>query len=110
MSKNTKPTKVSPARSATMRAVKSKDSKIEIAVRKRLFALGYRYRKNDKKLLGVPDVSMKKRQTVIFIDSCFWHGCKLHCRMPNSNKKYWVNKIERNIKRDSEVNKHYRKN
>lgn len=106
--KQKKSIKVSSSRSATMKAVKSQDSKIEIEIRKRLFSLGYRYRKNDKKLYGKPDISMKGRKTVIFIDSCFWHGCKKHCRMPNSNKPYWTKKIARNIERDKEVNKFYR--
>ena len=86
--KKEKSQKVSPKRSATMKAVKSQDSKIEKEIRKRLFGLGYRYRKNDKGLYGKPDISMKGRKVVIFIDSCFWHGCKKHCRMPNSNKQY----------------------
>jgi len=101
--------KVNKQRSATMRAVKAQDSKIEVLIRKKLFSLGYRFRKNDKKLFGKPDISMKRRKTVIFIDSCFWHGCKDHLRMPKSNKNYWVHKIKRNVLRDKEVTKFYRK-
>jgi len=52
---------------------------------------------------------LKKHKTVIFIDSCFWHGCKRHCRLPSARKKYWTAKIERNKERDKEVNRHYRK-
>ena len=97
-------------RSEIMRAVRSKDSKIEIAFRKALWKAGFRYRKNAKNYFGKPDIVLKKYKTVIFIDSCFWHGCKKHCRIPATNKKYWVAKIKRNRKRDKEVKQHYRKN
>lgn len=96
-------------RSEVMRAVKSKDTKIEIAFRKALWRKGFRYRKNPKGYFGNPDLVLKKYKTAIFIDSCFWHGCKKHCRMPNTNKKYWIEKIERNKKRDKEVNRYYKK-
>lgn len=92
-----------------MRAVKSKNTKIELFLRSKLYKEGLRYRKNNKDLFGKPDISNKKRKIVIFIDSCFWHGCRKHCRMPKSNIEYWTNKIARNIKRDKEVNKHYKK-
>jgi DNA mismatch endonuclease, patch repair protein len=96
-------------RSMIMQAVKSKDSKIEVAFRKALWNKGFRYSKNSSKYFGKPDLVLKKYKTVIFIDSCFWHGCKKHCRFPKTNKKYWLNKIERNKKRDEEVNKYYKK-
>lgn len=96
-------------RSYIMRAVRSKDTKIEISFRKALWNKGFRYCKNSAKYFGKPDLVLKKYKTVIFIDSCFWHGCKKHCRMPATNKKYWVNKIERNKFRDKEVNKYYKK-
>lgn len=60
-------------------------------------------------LFGKPDIVFKKYKTVIFVDSCFWHGCKKHCRLPATNKKYWNEKIERNKQRDKEVNRHYKK-
>ena len=96
-------------RSEIMSAVKSKDTKIEITFRKALWKKGIRYRKNSAKYFGKPDLVLKKYKAVIFIDSCFWHGCKKHCRIPATNKKYWVNKIDRNKKRDKEVNKFYKK-
>lgn len=96
-------------RSEIMSKVKSKNSKIEIEFRKKLWQAGFRYRKNSAKYFGKPDMVLKKYKTVIFIDSCFWHGCRKHFRMPSSNKKYWKEKIERNIKRDKEVNKYYKK-
>ncbi|MCY7858140.1 very short patch repair endonuclease [Bacillus haynesii] len=96
-------------RSATMRAVKSKGSKIELMVRKELWKRGLRFRVNTKTLFGKPDISIKKLKLVIFIDSCFWHGCPYHARMPKSNVDFWRNKIERNIERDKEVTNHYKK-
>lgn len=96
-------------RSAIMSKVRSKDSKIEIEFRKALWNKGFRYSKNSRKYFGKPDMVLMKHKTVIFIDSCFWHGCKKHCRPPSTNKKYWIEKIERNKKRDKEVSHHYRK-
>ena len=92
-----------------MGKIKSKDSKIEIDFRKQLWNAGFRYRKNAKNYFGKPDIVLKKYKTVIFIDSCFWHGCKRHCRMPSSNKKYWKQKIKSNKQRDKEVGKYYKK-
>ena len=95
-------------RSEIMSRIKSQDSKIEILFRKQLWRHGFRYRKNSGKLFGKPDIVLKKHETVIFIDSCFWHGCKKHCRIPTARKKYWVQKIERNKERDKQVGKIYR--
>ncbi len=96
-------------RSEIMSKIRSKDSKIEVAFRKALWKEGFRYRKNVKSYFGKPDLVLKKYKTVIFIDSCFWHGCKKHCKLPATNKKFWKEKIERNRQRDKEVNKHYKK-
>jgi len=96
-------------RSEIMSRIKSKDSKIETLFRKKLWQHGFRYRKNSGKYFGKPDIVLKKHKTVIFIDSCFWHGCKKHCRMPTSNEPYWNKKIKRNIERDKEVNNYYRR-
>jgi len=96
-------------RSEIMSYVKSKDSKIETLFRKELWKSGFRYRKNSGKYFGKPDIVLPKYKTTIFVDSCFWHGCKKHCRIPATNKKYWLNKIERNKERDKEVNKFYKK-
>lgn len=96
-------------RSEIMSKVKAKDSKIEIAFRKKLWAEGFRYSKNSAKYFGKPDVALPKYKTVIFIDSCFWHGCKKHGSIPATRKKFWVGKIDRNKARDKEVNKHYKK-
>lgn len=96
-------------RSEIMSKVRSKDSKIEVDFRKAIWKAGFRYRKNSTKYFGKPDLVLKKYKTVIFVDSCFWHGCKQHCRLPATNKKYWVDKIERNKERGKEVNHYYRK-
>jgi len=96
-------------RSEIMSKIKSKDSKIEQEFRKNLWRHGFRYSKNSKNYFGKPDIVLKKHKAVIFIDSCFWHGCKKHCRLPNTNKKYWKRKIERNKERDKEVNRFYKK-
>jgi len=96
-------------RSEIMSRVKSRNSKIETLFRKELWKSGLRYRKNSGKYFGKPDIVLKKHKTVIFVDSCFWHGCKKHCRMPATKKGYWKNKIERNKQRDKEVNKYYKK-
>lgn len=95
-------------RSEIMSTVKSKDTKIEIVFRKALWQKGVKYRKNSPKYFGKPDLVLKKYKIVIFIDSCFWHGCKKHCRIPSTRKNYWENKIKRNKERDKEVNKYYK--
>ena len=97
-------------RSEIMSAVRSKNTKIEINFRKELWRRGYRFRKHYNKLIGKPDIAMVKNKIAIFIDSCFWHGCPHHCRMPHSNRAYWNTKIKRNKRRDREVVKWYKKN
>ena len=96
-------------RSEIMSRIKSKDSKIEVLFRKELWKSGFRYSKNSGKYFGKPDVVLKKHKTVVFIDSCFWHGCKKHCRIPSTKRSYWVAKIRRNTERDNEVVQHYKK-
>jgi len=92
-----------------MSRIKSRDSKIETLFRKELWKRGFRYRKNSGKYFGKPDVVLKQHKVVIFIDSCFWHGCKKHCRIPTVRKSYWTQKIARNMQRDKEVSRHYKK-
>lgn len=91
-----------------MRAVKSQDSKMEVRFRTALWKCGFRYRKNAKNYYGKPDIALRRYKAVIFIDSCFWHGCEEHLRMPNSRQEYWLKKIDRNKKRDSAVNDYYK--
>ncbi len=96
-------------RSEIMSKVRNKDSKIEVTLRKALWKEGFRYRKNVTSRFGKPDIVLSKYKTVIFIDSCFWHGCKKHGSMPQTRKAFWAKKILRNKERDKEVNRHYRK-
>lgn len=93
-------------RKKNMQAIKATGTKIEISLAKSLFAKGYRYRKNDKTVFGKPDLTFKKLKIAIFIDGEFWHGKDWEVRKNTiqSNKEYWVSKIERNINRDKEVN------
>ena len=89
-------------RSRNMAAIKGKDTKPEMIVRKYLFSKGLRYRVNNRKLAGSPDIVMKKYKTVVFVDGCFWHGhenCK-YFRLPKSNVDFWRHKIAMNIARD----------
>ena len=89
-------------RSFNMSRIRSKNTKPEEMVRKFLFAAGFRYRKNDKRLPGCPDTVFKKYKTVIFVNGCFWHG-HTGCRYfiwPKSNAEYWRHKINGNIERD----------
>ncbi|AQU05224.1 very short patch repair endonuclease [Dehalococcoides mccartyi] len=99
--------KLSPAqRSKCMKAIKYKDSLIEVTLRKSLWNQGYRYRKNYSKLPGKPDIALTKYKIAIFCDSEFWHGYDWETRKTDikSNQLFWINKIERNIERDKEVN------
>lgn len=88
-------------RSYNMSRIRSKNNAPEEKVRKFLFSKGFRYRKNDKKLPGCPDIVLPKYKTVIFVNGCFWH--KHNCKRfvwPASNEEYWKKKILRNVERD----------
>jgi len=93
-----------------MQAIKSSHSSLEDLIVKSLWNKGFRFRRNVKDLTGCPDIAIKKYKIVIFIDSCFWHGCEMHFRMPKTNKLYWENKILKNIQRDKEVTEFYNLN
>ncbi|NLC30820.1 MAG: very short patch repair endonuclease, partial [Candidatus Moranbacteria bacterium] len=95
-------------RSEIMSKVRSKETKMEVEFRKKLWRAGFRYRKNASGQFGKPDVFLSRYKTVIFIDSCFWHGCKKHFKMPSTRIDFWERKIERNRQRDKEVNKYYK--
>lgn len=91
-------------RSWNMSRIKSKDTKIEVLVRRYLFAKGFRFRKNDKRYPGKPDVVLPKYRVVIFVNGCFWHmhlGCK-YGRLPKSNTDYWKPKLEKNSENDKQ--------
>ena len=89
-------------RSYNMSRIRAKDTKPEEKVRKHLFAQGFRYRKNDKRLPGKPDIVLPKYKTVVFVNGCFWpkhENCKKFV-WPKSNLEYWENKLNRNAERD----------
>lgn len=89
-------------RSYNMSQIKGKNTKPEETVRKYLFSHGFRYRKNDRRLPGTPDIVLPKYKTVIFVNGCFWHGhegCKYFV-YPQNNAEFWKNKIKTNIERD----------
>lgn len=96
-------------RSEIMSRVRNKDSKMEVEFRKKIWKAGFRYRKNVTKYFGKPDLAFKKYKTAIFIDSCFWHGCKMHGSTPQTRKKFWIAKLRRNVQRDKDVNHYYKK-
>lgn len=93
-------------RSKIMAAIRSKNTRPELIVRKFLFAKGFRYRINHPRLPGHPDIVLRKYRTCIFVNGCFWHGhdCS-EFRPPKSRTDYWINKINRNKERDKEEQK-----
>ena len=90
-----------------MSRIRSKDTKAEILLRKTLWHLGFRYRKNYRKLPGTPDIALTRQKIAIFIDGDFWHA-RGHEAKPGeqiaSRKKFWRKKLARNVERDKEVN------
>ena len=92
-------------RHRNMAAIHSTSSKPELILRHALWRKGFRYRLNDKRLPGKPDIVFPKYRTVIFVHGCFWHGhkgCKFYT-IPKTNTNFWVAKISRNQERDQEV-------
>jgi len=90
-------------RSATMRAVKAKDTGPEMQVRRFVHNLGFRYRLHRKDLPGKPDLVFPELKRAIFVHGCFWHGhsCSRGARIPKSNTDYWVEKVRKNTERDA---------
>jgi DNA mismatch endonuclease (patch repair protein) len=90
------------ARSRIMRAVKSRDTTPELAVRRLAHRMGYRFRLHRKDLPGKPDLVFPGRHRVIFVHGCFWHGhdCARGARVPKGNREYWLRKIKCNRERD----------
>lgn len=93
-------------RSKIMRAIKGKNTGIELALGKALWTSGLRYRKNDVTVFGKPDFCFKGPKVAVFCDSEFWHGKDWEAKRLKlkSNREFWNAKIERNIERDKEVN------
>ena len=112
-------------RHENMAAIHGKDTNPEMVVRRWLWSHGFRYRLNDKRLPGKPDVVLRKYRTCIFVNGCFWHGHNVAkprmsdvrgkmedvlessecCKIPKTNREFWVKKIQRNQERDHEVMK-----
>ena len=104
--------RISPEqRHKNMKAIRNKDSEIEILLRKELWKRGLRYRKNVKNVFGHPDIVFIGKKTAIFCDSEFWHGYDWDNQKNSikSHKDFWIPKIERNIQRDIEVNAELKK-
>ena len=92
-------------RRKNMQAIKSKDSKIELLLRKELWKRGLRYQKNRTDVFGRPDIVFKGKKIAVFCDSEFWHGYNWEEKKKDfkSHQEFWISKIERNIERDIEV-------
>jgi DNA mismatch endonuclease, patch repair protein len=90
-------------RSAVMRRVRGKDTKPEMAVRRMVHGMGFRYALHRADLPGNPDLVFPCRQKVIFVHGCFWHGhaCRSGRNRPSSNQGYWIPKLDRNKARDA---------
>jgi DNA mismatch endonuclease (patch repair protein) len=94
-------------RHKNMAAIRAKDTKPELIVRKYLWSHGFRYRLNHPRLPGKPDIVLRKYRTCIFVNGCFWHkheGCKYFV-IPKTRTEFWLNKVNRNQERDIEVKK-----
>ena len=91
-------------RSRVMAAIRGKGNKgTELKVIEIFRAAGIRGWRRGSKLPGKPDFVFSRAKLAVFVDGCFWHGCKQHCRRPGSRQEYWHAKIDRNMRRDREV-------
>ena len=87
-----------------MSNIRSSSTKPEVRLRKALWSKGFRYRVNDKRLPGTPDIVLPQYRTVVFVHGCFWHGhkgCKKYV-IPKTNTEFWIAKVERNQNRDQD--------
>jgi DNA mismatch endonuclease (patch repair protein) len=98
-------------RTKTMRAIRSKNTGIELKLRRALFERGLRYRLYSRTLPGKPDIVFRRHMIAVFCDSEFWHGRNWRSKKEGirSNRKYWITKIENNMRRDKDVNVRLRK-
>lgn len=98
-------------RSKNMSAIHSKNTKPEVYLRKLLFAEGYRYRISEKSIPGHPDIFLRKYNTAVFVNGCFWHrheGCK-YAYIPKSRLEFWQKKFDDNVRRDAVVKNELKK-
>ena len=91
-----------------MSKIHSSKTKPELKIKKFMKMLGFSYQL--KNIFGKPDFADKENKIAVFVDGCFWHGCKKHCRVPKQNNTYWREKIKRNIERDKEVSRYLKRN
>ena len=96
-------------RSEIMSAIKGGGTKLEKDMARTLKTAGIKFRSHPRGLPGNPDFFLTETDTVVFVDSCFWHGCRYHGSMPKSNTSFWRKKIARNKSRDRAVSRIYRK-
>lgn len=96
-------------RSYNMSMIKGRNTKPELMLRKLLSSNGIKGYRLNYKLAGKPDIVFRKYDLAIFIDGCFWHKCPICYVQPDNNKKFWMKKINGNVKRDKEVTKLLRK-
>jgi len=96
-------------RSKIMSNIRGKNTKPEITIRKLLWAQGIRYRIHSRKIFGTPDISIKKKKLAVFVDGCFWHGCKKCYKEPKTNTEFWRKKLAYNKQRRTKVKRELRK-
>jgi len=87
-----------------MSRIRGSDTKPEIALRTHLWEMGLRYRLRYE-LPGRPDLVFVKQRVAVFVDGCFWHGCPDHATIPSTNRRFWEQKIGKNLARDDKINK-----
>lgn len=90
------------SKSEQMARVRSKDTGLEILLRKTLWSQGFRYRVHPN-LPGTPDLAFQRCKIAVFVDGCFWHGCPMHYTKPVRNAEFWQDKLDRNVSRDRRV-------
>jgi DNA mismatch endonuclease, patch repair protein len=95
-------------RSKVMASIRGKNTSPELAVRRLLWAEGRHYRVHDRTVPGIPDISSSGAKVAVFIDGCFWHGCKRCYKEPTSNVSFWREKLKRNKERRREVKRELR--
>ena len=93
-------------RKYNMSRIRRSETKPELLIKNELEVLGFSYQPEE---LGHPDFINKKRKIVVFVDGCFWHKCKLHYVPPETNKTFWMDKIDKNVRRDRAVNLKFKK-
>jgi DNA mismatch endonuclease (patch repair protein) len=90
-------------RSRMMSAIRGKNTQPELALRRGLWAMGFRFRIHNRKVPGAPDISHSGLKLAVFVDGCFWHKCPQHYRRPGSRQDFWDRKIENNLRRRESV-------